>query len=110
MADPGARLIQAEELAGGPKPITARAQQEPLVGEIPKGGVTYHGKCRRCDQDIRLHIKGVDGTCYLMNFYDVRCACKGRVGLYPIGPASYQMFAHLDPQHPSNRRLEATPE
>lgn len=107
MADPGAKAIEAERLK--PKNLVkARPQPEPI--DTPKDGVTYAGKCKRCDQPIRVHIKATEGTFQLLNFYSVRCMCKGQVSLSVVGPSDHEQFAALDPSHPANRRLEAAPE
>jgi hypothetical protein len=97
MSDPAARRLEAETLTPtARKTITARPQQEPV--ETAKVGILYGGKCKRCEQAVRVHIKPVEGTFQLMNFYDVRCACKGHVTIGLIGPGTYQEFAGLQPK------------
>ncbi len=102
--DPGAQALEAEMRA--PKQtITARPQPQPV--ETPSGGIIYGGKCHRCEQPISVHMKPVEGTYQLMNFYSVRCVCKGTVSIHKIGPMDHTEFEHLDPNHPKNARLES---
>jgi len=102
--DPGVQALEAEMRA--PKEtIKARPQQQPV--ETPEGGIIYGGKCHRCEQPISVHMKPIEGTYQLMNFYTVRCVCKGTVSIHKIGPMDHTEFEHLDPNHPRNARIES---
>jgi hypothetical protein len=106
MSDPGARRLEAEALAPGTRrTVQARPQPEPI--DTPKEGITYGGTCKRCDQSVRVHMKSTEGTFHLLNFYDVRCVCKGQISLHYVGEYGHEAFAGLDPNHPSNARLES---
>lgn len=106
MSEPGARHLTAESLTET-KPVTARAHAEAV--ETPKVGIIYGGKCKRCDQAVRVHIKAIEGTFQLMNFYDIRCACKGQVALHLIGPMTHLEFAGLQPTV-QDRTMKETPD
>lgn len=85
--------------------VKVRPQQEPV--DTPTEGITYGGKCARCEQVVRVHIKTTEGQIKLMNFYSVRCPCKGTISIHRIGPADHNEFAHLDPNHPNNQRIDS---
>ena len=106
MSDPGARRLEAEALAPGTRrTVTPKPQAEPI--DTPKEGITYGGECARCGQSVRVHMKSTEGTFHLLNFYNVRCVCKGQISLHFIGEYSYDAFAGLDPTHPSNARRDS---
>ena len=106
MSDPGARRLEAEALAPGTrKTVTAKPQAEPI--ETPKVGITYGGQCGRCEQTVRVHMKATEGVFQLLNFYSVRCVCKGQISLHYIGEYGHDAFAALDPNDPSNRRIDS---
>jgi len=105
MSDPGARRLEAEALSPPRKTVQARPHEEPV--ETPKAGITYGGKCKRCDQEVRVHIKATEGTFQLMNFYSLRCVCKGTISAHLIGPSHHEDFSHLDPNNPKNARIES---
>lgn len=107
MSEPGARHLTAESLTPT-KTITARPHAEPV--ETPKVGILYGGKCKRCEQEVRVHIKAIEGTFQLMNFYDIRCACKGQVALHLIGPMTHLEFAGLQPQSHDGTIKKAGPD
>jgi hypothetical protein len=102
--DPGAQALEAE-LRAPKNTIKARPQPQPV--ETTKDGIIYGGKCKRCDQPISVHMKPIEGTYQLMNFYTVRCVCKGTVSIHKIGPMDHTEFEHLDPNHPRNARIES---
>jgi len=104
MRDPGAQALEAE-LRTPKKTIKARPRQEPI--ETTAAGHVYGGKCHRCEQPISVHIKPIEGTYQLMNFYSVRCVCKGTASIHKIGPVDHHEFEHLDPNNPRNARLDS---
>jgi hypothetical protein len=105
MSDPGARRLEAEALApGARRTVTAKPQAEPI--DTPKAGITYGGTCNRCDQSVRVHMKATEGVFQLLNFYNVRCVCKGQISLHYVGEYGHDAFAGLDPNNPANRRID----
>jgi hypothetical protein len=98
------RKLAAEQLIPR-KTVQARPQPEPV--ETPAAGITFGGKCKRCDQSVRIHMKATEGTFQLMNFYSVRCVCKGTISVHLIGPSDHTQFEHLDPNNPRNARVES---
>jgi hypothetical protein len=102
--DPGAQALEAE-LRAPKNTIKPRPQQEPV--ETTEAGIIYGGKCHRCEQPISVHMKPIEGTYQLMNFYSVRCSCKGTAAIHRIGPPDHNEFTHLDPNNPVNARIES---